>query len=79
MNQEPNCQYREKRGKKEMNVCHLGLYGGRVTDSGCLTCIEKGQNNKEYKQQLFEKAKRSHPSGVARISGCCDSARNYID
>jgi hypothetical protein len=64
---------------KEYNVCGLNLYGGKPSHGTCKQCIAKGQNNEEYVKELFAKAERSHPSGVARISGCCDSSRNYID
>lgn len=67
-------------GKKSRRlICKLGLYGGQVTLGDCKLCIEKGNNNEEYAKQLFDRVKKTHPSGVARISGCCDSARNYID
>jgi hypothetical protein len=79
MKEEPKCQYRIKGNRGHMNICQLGLYGGRVTDGGCRDCIKKGQNNPEYKKELFARAERSHPSTAKRVSGCCDSARNYID
>jgi hypothetical protein len=60
-------------------LCKLGLYGGQVTVGDCKLCIEKGQNNEAYAKELFAKAERSHPSSAPRVSGCCDSARNYID
>jgi hypothetical protein len=63
---------------KEYNTCALGLYGGKPSHGTCKVCIAKGQNNPEYAKELFEKAERTHPSNRARISGCCDSARNYI-
>jgi hypothetical protein len=64
---------------KEYNVCALGLYGGKPSHGTCKLCIERGQNNEEYAKELFAKAERTHPSNRARISGCCDSARNYIE
>jgi hypothetical protein len=63
---------------KEYNACALGMYGGKPSHGICKVCIEKGQNNEEYAKELFAKAERSHPSSAPRVSGCCDSARNYI-
>jgi hypothetical protein len=73
------CQYQSRNRDKGQFSCSLGLYGGHPWLGNCKLCIERGQNNEEYAKELFSKAERSHPSGVARISGCCDSARNYID
>lgn len=64
---------------KEFNACALGLYGGKPSHGTCKLCIERGQNNEEYSKELFAKVERSHPSGAPRVSGCCDSARNYIE
>jgi hypothetical protein len=63
---------------KEYNTCNLGMYGGKSSHGTCKVCIEKGQNNEAYAKELFAKAERSHPSSAPRVSGCCDSARNYI-
>jgi len=63
---------------REYNVCALGLYGGKPSHGTCQVCIAKGQNTPEYAKQLFEKAERTHPSTAPRVSGCCDSARNYL-
>jgi hypothetical protein len=60
-------------------TCKLGLHGGSPLKGNCLACIKSGENNEKYAKELFERYERSHPSNVARISGCCDSARNYID
>jgi hypothetical protein len=40
--------------------------------------MEKNQNNEAYAKELFAKAERSHPPTAKRVSGCCDSAKNYI-
>jgi hypothetical protein len=64
---------------KEYNVCGLNLYGGKPSHGTCKVCIERGHNNEEYAKELFAKAERTHPSSAPRVSGCCDSARNYID
>jgi hypothetical protein len=63
---------------KEFNACALNLYGGKPSHGTCAQCIAKGQNNEAHARELFAKAERTHPSSRARISGCCDSARNYI-
>ena len=63
---------------REYNVCALGLYGGKPSHGTCQVCIAKGQNNHEYAKELFARAERTHPSNRPRVSGCCDSARNYI-
>jgi len=74
----PVCEYRIPKPKlKSTVVCGLGMYGGLVTDGTCRRCIRLNQNNKEYAASLFEREKISHPSGVARISGCCDRADQY--
>jgi hypothetical protein len=78
MKEEPICQYKKKKKGIAMNICTLGLYGGRVEDGGCRQCISKGQNSPKYAKELFAKAERTHPANRPRISGCCDSARNYI-
>jgi hypothetical protein len=63
---------------KEYNACALGLYGGKPSHGTCQACIAKGQNNEAHAKELFAKAERTHPTNRTRISGCCDSARNYI-
>jgi hypothetical protein len=71
-----NCKYRNE---KEHPVCKLGMYGGMPSNNICNYCINNNQNNEEYAKQLFLLAEISHPSNKPRISGCCDSAKNYID
>jgi hypothetical protein len=68
-----------KESTKQYNICGLGMYGGKPSHGTCRLCVEKGQNNAEYAAELAARAERSHPSGAKRVSGCCDSARNYID
>jgi hypothetical protein len=70
------CNYRNE---FKHPVCKLGMYGGMPSRNICNHCIEKGQNNEEYAKQLFMRVEISHPSTARRASGCCDSARNYID
>jgi hypothetical protein len=55
------------------------MYGGMPSYAMCKQCVERGQNNLGYAKELFEKAERTHPTSNAIISGCCDSARNYIE
>ena len=62
---------------KEYNTCVLGLYGGKPSHGTCKVCVERGQNNESYARELFARAERTHPSNRPRVSGCCDSARNY--
>lgn len=62
---------------REYNACALGLYGGKPSHGTCQVCISKGQNTPEYAAELFARAERTHPSSAPRVSGCCDSARNY--
>ena len=64
---------------REYNVCGLSLYGGKPSHGTCARCIERGENTATYAQELKDRAARSHPTGRARISGCCDSAKNYTD
>ncbi len=64
---------------REYNVCALNLYGGKPSHGTCKLCIQRGQNNEVYAKELFARAERTHPSTVPRVSGCCDSARNYFE
>jgi hypothetical protein len=63
---------------KEYNACALGMYGGRPSHGTCNRCIERNQNNPQHAAELAARAERSHPSTAKRVSGCCDSAKNYI-
>jgi len=63
---------------RNLGLCGLGYYGGKVTVGTCNQCIERGQNNPQHAAELAARAERSHPSTAKRVSGCCDSARNYI-
>jgi hypothetical protein len=58
--------------------CKLGLHGGNPLKGNCLACIQSEENNQKYAKELFERYERTHPSTAKRVSGCCDSARNYI-
>jgi hypothetical protein len=64
---------------REYNICGLGLYGGKPSHGTCNRCIERGENNEAFAAELAARAERSHPSTAKRVSGCCDSAKNYID
>jgi hypothetical protein len=63
---------------KEFNVCALGMYGGKPSHGTCKLCIERGQNNPKHAAELAARAERSHPPTARKVSGCCDSAKNYI-
>jgi hypothetical protein len=62
---------------KEFNYCKLGLYGGKPSHGTCAYCIERGENNEEFAKELFAKSEKTHPSNQPRVTGCCDSAKNY--
>jgi hypothetical protein len=62
---------------KEYNACNLNLYGGKPSHGTCARCIERGENNEGFAKELFAKAEQAHPSTAFKISGCCDSAKNY--
>jgi hypothetical protein len=58
-------------------VCKRGLYGGMPSHKICEMCIERGENTPEFAQALKARAEQSHPPSRRKISGCCDSAKNY--
>lgn len=58
----------------QQSQCNLGYYGGHPTEENCQTCIAKGENTTQYSAKLAELFAKSHPAGLARISGCCDRA-----
>jgi hypothetical protein len=58
-------------------VCKLGLYGGMPSHKICERCISNNENNEAFAKELFAKAEQAHPSTAPKISGCCDSAKNY--
>ena len=64
---------------KEYNACALGLYGGKPSHGTCARCIERGENTPEFAANLFARTEKTHPSSQRKISGCCDSAKNYPD
>ena len=55
------------------------MYGGHPYIGNCISCIKENQNNQEHAKKLIEALERSHPSSQPKISGCCDSAKNYTD
>ena len=61
------------------NGCKLGWYGGNPTIQNCKTCIAAERNNKESKIKSDSISITSHPPTARKVSGCCDSAKNYID
>jgi hypothetical protein len=60
-------------------VCKLGLYGGMPSYGICEKCISNNENNEKFAKEIKTRFEKSHPSNVNTISGCCDSAQNYID
>jgi hypothetical protein len=40
--------------------------------------MEQGENTLEFAQALIARSEKSHPLSQRKISGCCDSAKNYI-
>jgi hypothetical protein len=54
--------------------CSLGFYGGTPKTCECGHCIAAGQNTEEFSRILQARLAASHPDGVPRVSGCCDSA-----
>jgi len=71
------CKYFHKT-KSGISTCLLGWFGGRPEKTDCEVCISKKQNNREARLAADARAERSHPSTAKRVSGCCDSAKNYI-
>ena len=57
--------------------CKLGLHGGTPHEGNCDACIKNNENNEIYAQELFLRYEKSHPESANKISGCCDSAKNY--
>jgi hypothetical protein len=72
-----NCQYIIST-TKEYNTCALNLYGGKPSHGTCARCIESKENTTDFAKQLQERADQSHPINAKKVSGCCDSAKNYI-
>ena len=60
-----------------VNHCSIGLYGSYPSVGVCSNCIKRGENNESYAKELFSRYEKSHPPLVKKISGCCDSAKNY--
>lgn len=65
------------RNEKTQPVCNLGMYGGMPSYKLCQQCISRNENNEEYAKELFLRYEKSHPESANKISGCCDSAKNY--
>jgi hypothetical protein len=58
----------------DINLCALGLYGGKPSTGTCLKCMDAGENTAEFADALFDRGRQAHPSNRARLSGCCDRA-----
>jgi hypothetical protein len=72
------CDNQVKTKTKNLFVCKIKLYGGHPYIGNCIECVSRNQNNPQHAAELAARAERSHPSTAKRVSGCCDSARNYI-
>ena len=72
-----NCEHQVKTSSTNLFVCKIGMYGGHPYIGNCISCIKNNENNKEYSNKLLKTLDRSHPSNVQKVSGCCDSAKNY--
>ena len=72
------CQHQFRARDRGQFKCALKLYGGNPWIGNCQDCIAKNQNNPQHAAELAARYERSHPSSAPRVSGCCDSARNYI-
>jgi hypothetical protein len=71
------CEHQIKTNSTNLFVCKIGMYGGHPYIGNCISCIKENQNNQEYAEKLIEILERSHPSRASKVSGCCDSAKNY--
>ena len=71
------CDHQINTDSKNLFVCKIGMYGGHPYIGNCISCIKENQNNNEYAKKLIETLERSHPSNASKVSGCCDSAKNY--
>jgi hypothetical protein len=71
------CDHQINTDSKNLFVCKIGMYGGHPYIGNCISCIKENQNNDEYAKKIIETLARSHPSSVNKVSGCCDSAKNY--
>jgi hypothetical protein len=79
MRGEISCEHQIETKTKNLFVCKIGLYGGHPYIGNCMQCMNAKQNNEDYAKELNERRFSSHPVGRAKVSGCCDSAINYID
>jgi hypothetical protein len=68
-----NCKF----WSKSHPVCNLGLYGGMPSYKMCEKCVSNNENNEIFAEEIKKRLKQSHPSSTNKISGCCDSAKNY--
>ena len=73
------CEHQVNTDSKNLFVCKIGMFGGHPYIGNCIQCISSNQNNKDYATELNDRYSKSHPSDKSKVSGCCDSAKNYID
>ena len=57
--------------------CELGFHGGNPYEGNCIACMNAGENNEQFALEFKLRLERSHPSTANKVSGCCDSAKNY--
>jgi hypothetical protein len=74
-----SCEHQIETKAKNLFVCKIGLFGGHPYIGNCIQCISANQNNKDYINELNYRYSKSHPTDKPKASGCCDSAKNYID
>ncbi len=67
------------RNEKTNPVCSLGMYGGMPSYKMCEKCISSNENNEDFANEIKQRFSISHPKAAKKISGCCDSVKNYID
>lgn len=58
--------------------CALGWYGGEPWAGNCLDCLKHERNTADAKAIFDATQQRAHPPSAPRVSGCCDSASNYL-
>lgn len=77
MRNEVYCEHQVKTETNNLFICNIGLYGGHPYIGNCINCIKNNNNNKQYANEIILRLERSHPHGASKVSGCCDSAKNY--
>jgi hypothetical protein len=68
--------YTRELGNKHNGICDLGWASGKPFIGECLRCIKESRNTPEAYAAAQARHALTHPAGVPRVSGCCDSALN---